>query len=115
LPKGVCPRGIAHGDLPRGSIQGVVWLDCPVGLSGSYRGISEIGVMVCLARSVPGGSFPCLFFVRVNQVLVRLWARVIDAGPLGWHGFRRSAACLTGRAVLRDKRPSGRRRGFRGV
>jgi hypothetical protein len=32
-----------------------------------------------------------LFFVRVNQVLVRLWTRVIDADPLDWLWSRRSA------------------------
>jgi hypothetical protein len=32
-------------------------------------------------RDVPPCGLPCLFFVRVNQVLVRLWARVIAADP----------------------------------
>jgi hypothetical protein len=50
----------------------------------SYRGISEIGVLMGLARSVPACRLPCvLFFVRVNQVLVRLWARVMEACPYG--------------------------------
>ena len=37
-----------------------------------------------LERSAPG-VVVCrvLFFVRVNQVLVRLWARVVEAGPYG--------------------------------
>jgi len=39
--------------------------------------------MMCLARSVPGGSLAVLFFVRVNQVLVRLWARAMEVGPYG--------------------------------
>jgi len=48
-----------------------------------YRGISEIGEVMCLGRSAPDGSLAVLFFVRVNQVLVRLWARVIGVGPFG--------------------------------
>ena len=44
-------------------------------------------------------------FVMVNQVLVRLWARVIDADPLDWRGSRRSVACLTGKAVLMGQAP----------
>ena len=50
----------------------------------SYRGISEIGELMGQARSVPACHLPCVvFFVRVNQVLVRLWARVIGTNPFG--------------------------------
>ncbi len=46
---------------------------------------------------------PILFFVRVNQVLVRLWARAMRDGVRLWIVVcpvsRRPIACLTGRAV----------------
>jgi hypothetical protein len=49
-----------------------------------YRGMSEFGLIVWLRQSVLGcvvvpfvlPGWVALFFVRVNQVLVRLWARV---------------------------------------
>jgi hypothetical protein len=40
-----------------------------------------------------------LFFVRVNQVLVRLWARAMGSGRFGWGLSRCPVRCLTGRAL----------------
>ena len=41
-----------------------------------------------------------LFFVRVNQVLVRLWTRAMEADACLWKS-RCSGRCLTGKAVPR--------------
>ena len=58
-----------------------------------YRGMSEIGnpvreeqrfFRVGLLCSRLLGRVAALFFVSVNQVLVRLWARVIGLTRMGW-------------------------------
>ncbi len=71
------------------------------GKSGLYRGNFEFGVMKSLGKASWGlrravirsprrshalGLLSAigLFFVRVNQVLVRLWTRAIKADPLDW-------------------------------
>ncbi len=77
----LCKQGVV-GSIPIVSTMSLSTMSLRLE-GGSYRGISEIGEMVCLGRSAPGVSLAVLllFFVRVNQVLVRLWARVIEAGP----------------------------------
>ena len=56
----------------------------------------------------------CLFFVRVNQVLVRLWARVMRLG-FGLIVIPSFDACLTGCLSRKRWSPNVGRRGFRGV
>jgi hypothetical protein len=93
-----------------------------------YRGNFEFGMRVGLdegsgwrgiAVGVP--SLECrragrrAFFVRVNMVLVRFWARAawLVFGPVV---APLSGACLTGKAaVMKGARPSVGRRVFRGV
>jgi hypothetical protein len=55
-----------------------------------------------------------LFFVRVNQVLVRLWARVMRLG-FGLAVIPSFDACLTGCLSRKRWSPNVGRRGFRGV
>ena len=43
-----------------------------------------------------------LFFVRVNQVLVRLWARVYASWVQTWVVFRGLTVCLTGSVVRKS-------------
>ena len=106
---------------------------------GLYRGKFEFGRNGRPGHSVPGVLFVSsmrlpvvakLFFISVNQVLVRLWTRVTNVVPafgdlphLRMGGqrtqarvrSRRSVVCLTGNGCSQEQRPSGRRRGFRGV
>ncbi len=46
------------------------------------------------------GGLLLLFFVRVNQVLVRLWTRAMPHGRRSVLVFRGSAKCLTGCSAL---------------
>jgi hypothetical protein len=65
-------------------------------LLGLYRGMSRIRFDHGPGQSVPGcvvvpfvlPGWVVLFFVSVNQVLVRLWARVIGTGKAGFAGVR---------------------------
>ena len=69
---------------PRMVLDGTVLNGAVLDGSGLYRGMSEFGLIMCLGNAswvvwswpfvLPG--WVALFFVTVNQVLVRLWARV---------------------------------------
>jgi len=65
----------------------------------------------------PQGDGVVLFFVRVNQVLVRLWTRVMWVDREVCLASRCSIACLTGRGCFSDEvsAPVVGRRGFRGA
>jgi hypothetical protein len=59
---------------------------------------------------------PGLFFGNVNQVLVRLWARVTGGLSLDGSSVPLSGRlCLTGRVARKSGAPTVGRRGFRGV
>jgi hypothetical protein len=69
------------------------------------------GCVACVVAVVTA-----LFFGNVNQVLVRLWARVtVLCLRMEWRS-RRLVVCLTGKAVLHGtSAPAVGRRGFRGA
>ncbi len=78
----LCKQGVV-GSIPIVStriLPGWLWADR---LAGSYRGISEIGVVMRWNEAFRRVAARVCSFVMVNQVLVRLWARVIQAGPYG--------------------------------
>jgi hypothetical protein len=72
--------GANEGLDPVGSGSGVIVTVKPrFGIGGSGREVPAAATVIGVIRR--GGAV--LFFVRVNQVLVRLWARVMLAGPSG--------------------------------
>ncbi len=79
---------------------------------GFYRAVG-LALEPCRGRVPLAGAGS--FFITVNQVLVRLWARASGVCLRTGCCSRCPIVCLTGNCPLRRGRPSGRRRVFRGV